>query len=336
MNTVDAVAAFLFLGVTAYALFAGADFGSGFWDLTAGGDRRGAPVRTLVDHSIGPVWEANHVWLIFVLVFLWTGFPRGFTAIATTASIPLALALTGIVLRGAGFAFRKFAATLSGARAFGVVFALSSVITPFFFGAIVGGIVSGRVPADGYGDRWTSWTGPTSMLGGTVAVLTCAYLAGVLLTADAERGGDGELAERLRRRVLVLAVLTGLVVTGGVIVLRDDAHTLFERLLGRAVWLVVLSGWAGTASVVALVRRRYALARVAAGAAVASVVVGWGVAQYPWMLVDRLTLAGAAGAHATLVALLIVGAAAIVIVVPSLLWLFRLVNDTTWSGATPD
>ena len=331
MTVVDLVAALLFGGVVAYSLFAGADFGSGFWDLTAGGDRRGAPVRTLVDHSIGPVWEANHVWLIFVLVFLWTGFPRGFTAITTTLSVPLTFALTGIVLRGAGFAFRKFAVTLAGARAFGVVFALSSVITPFFFGAAVGGVVSGRVPAAGGGDRWTSWTGPSSLLGGTVAVLTCAYLAGVLLLADAERGGQPALAEHLRRRVVSMALVTGLVVTAGVEVLRHDAPTLFHRLVGRALPVVVASALAGSASVVAGARRRFAVARLAAGAAVGAVVVGWGVAQYPWMLVDRLTLADAAGARATLAALIEVGVVAVVVVVPSLLWLFRLVNEAAWS-----
>src|SRR3954454_13421658 len=155
-----AVAAALFVGVLAYALFAGADFGSGFFDLIAGGAQQGAELRVLVDHSIGPVWEANHVWLIYCLVMWWTGFPSSFAAVMTTLFVPLVLALAGIVLRGASFAFRKYAATLAQARIYGVVFALSSVITPFFLGAVVGGIASGRVPADGYGNRWTSWVNP--------------------------------------------------------------------------------------------------------------------------------------------------------------------------------
>lgn len=134
MTQATFVAMAMFLGVVIYALFAGADFGSGFYDLTAGDARSGAKVRTLVDHSIGPVWEANHVWLIYILVIWWTGFPRTFAAATTTLFIPLALALTGIVLRGASFAFRKYSATVSQARLFGAIFAASSLISPFFLG----------------------------------------------------------------------------------------------------------------------------------------------------------------------------------------------------------
>src|SRR5918995_707693 len=161
MSLSIAVAAALFVGVLAYALFGGADFGSGFFDLTAGGARRGAELRTLVDHSIGPVWGVNHVWLIYCLVVWWTAFPESFAAVMTTLIVPLLLALLGIVLRGASFAFRKYSATLSQARAFGAVFAVSSIITPFFLGTVAGAIASGRVPADGYGDRWSSWVNPT-------------------------------------------------------------------------------------------------------------------------------------------------------------------------------
>jgi cytochrome bd ubiquinol oxidase subunit II len=144
-----AVAAAMFVGVIAYALFGGADFGSGFYDLTAGSGPRGAELRTLVDHSIGPVWEANHVWLIYVLVMWWTGFPTSFAAAMTTLFIPMMLSLVGIVLRGAGFAFRKYAETYAKARLFGVIFAGSSLITPFFLGTVTGGIASGRIPPAG-------------------------------------------------------------------------------------------------------------------------------------------------------------------------------------------
>src|SRR3954471_21891354 len=187
MTLAAVVAAAMFIGVVAYALLAGADFGSGFYDLTAGGGRIGAEMRTLIDHSIGPVWEANHVWLIYVLVTWWTAFPTTFAAAMNTLFIPMLLALAGIVLRGASFAFRKYAATLGQARLFGAVFAGSSLITPFFLGTVAGAIASGRVPADGGGDLWTSWTGPTSLFGGLIAVGTCSFLAGVFLTADAAR-----------------------------------------------------------------------------------------------------------------------------------------------------
>lgn len=153
MSMATLVAMAMLLGVVIYALLGGADFGSGFYDLTAGDAQRGARVRTLIDHSIGPVWEANHVWLIYILVIWWTGFPTAFAAAMTTLFIPMALALAGIVLRGATFAFRKYAATLSQARLFGAVFAGSSLISPFFLGTVAGAIASARVPAQGYGDR---------------------------------------------------------------------------------------------------------------------------------------------------------------------------------------
>lgn len=165
MTLATVVAMAMFLGVIIYALLGGADFGSGFYDLTAGNASNGAKIRTLVDHSIGPVWEANHVWLIYILVIWWTGFPTTFAAATTTLFIPLALALAGIVLRGASFAFRKYSATVSQARLFGAVFAGSSLIAPFFLGTVAGAIASGRVPADGYGDRIGSWLNPTSLVG---------------------------------------------------------------------------------------------------------------------------------------------------------------------------
>jgi cytochrome bd ubiquinol oxidase subunit II len=207
-----AVAVAMFLGVIVYALFGGADFGSGFYDLTAGGGQAGGELRTLVDHSIGPVWEANHVWLIYILVIWWTGFPGAFAAATTTLFIPLILALAGIVLRGASFAFRKYAATMAQARLYGAVFAGSSLITPFFLGAVAGAIASGRVPGSGYGDRVGSWINPTSMVGGCLAVATCVFLAGAFLTADAARAGDTALAEKLRTRTLVVGVVTGAIV----------------------------------------------------------------------------------------------------------------------------
>src|ERR1700709_2611723 len=138
MNLADAVAAVMFLGVVAYAVLAGADFGTGVWDLSAGGPERGEPMRRLIDRSIGPVWEANHTWLIFVLVYLWTGFPSAFAALAQTLFVPFILAGLGIVLRGSAFAFRKFAPNFASAQLFGVLFATSSVITPFVFGTVAG------------------------------------------------------------------------------------------------------------------------------------------------------------------------------------------------------
>lgn len=331
MSLAEVVAAALFVGVLAYALFGGADFGSGFHDLTAGGTKRGAELRTLVDHSIGPVWEANHVWLIYVLVTWWTAFPETFAAAMSTLILPLLLALLGIVLRGASFAFRKYAATLGQARLFGVIFAISSVITPFFLGAVAGGIASGRVPATGRGDLWTSWLNPTSIFGGIIAVGTCAFLAGTFLCADARRSGQHNPAEQLRRRTLAVGAVTGIVVFAALIPIGRDAPTLADGLANQAAPLVVISAIAGIVTLILVSVRRFAVARVAALIAVAAVVTGWGVGQYPWLLVDEVTITDAAGAPATLEALLVAVALAAVIVLPALGYLFRLTQSESWS-----
>src|SRR6476660_10189009 len=175
-----AAARLLFAAITIYAICGGADFGAGFWDLTAGGAKRGERPREVIDHSIAPVWEANHVWLIFIFVVLWTGFPEAHASITLTVFVPLALAALGIVLRGASFAFRKTVFRTRDRRNFGAAFALSSVIVPYCMGAVVGAIASGRVPAGGVaGDPWSSWVNPTSILGGVMAVTACAYLSAV-------------------------------------------------------------------------------------------------------------------------------------------------------------
>jgi cytochrome d ubiquinol oxidase subunit II len=332
MSLAVAVAGMLFVGVIAYALFGGADFGSGFYDLTAGGAARGAELRTQIDHSIGPVWEANHVWLIFVLVTWWTGFPETFAAAMRTLILPMLLALLGIVLRGATFAFRKYASTLAQAQLFGAVFAGSSLITPFFLGTVAGAIASGRVPAEGRGDLWSSWLGPTSLIGGAIAVGTCAFLAGVFLTADADRARNRGLVDSLRSRTLAVAAVTGAVVFAGLLPVRADAPTLWDGLTGRALPLVLVSAAAGVATILLLVARRFSVARITAVVAVATVVSGWGMGQYPWLLVDEVRIDDAAGAEATLVGLLVAAGLAAVIVLPALVYLYTLTQSPDWSG----
>ncbi|HET6736381.1 cytochrome d ubiquinol oxidase subunit II [Mycobacterium sp.] len=331
MTLATVVAIAMFLGVIAYALFGGADFGSGFYDLTAGGGQAGRELRTLVDHSIGPVWEANHVWLIYILVIWWTAFPEAFAAAMTTLFIPLMLALTGIVLRGASFAFRKYAATMGQARLFGAIFAGSSLITPFFLGAVAGAIASGRVPAQGYGDRVGSWINPTSLVGGGLAVTTCVFLAGVFLTADATRAGNTELAEKLRARTLAVGIVSGLIVFAGLYPISVDAPTLAAGLRTHASPLLVVAAAAGLAAVVLLYRRSYSVARLPAAAAVGAVITGWGAGQYPWMLVDQVTINDAAGADATLAGLLVVVGLAGVIVLPALGYLLWLTQTEEWT-----
>src|SRR3954471_10748558 len=184
MSTTAAV--ILFAAVTTYAIFGGADFGAGFWDLVAGDAHRGQRPRDVIDHSIGPVREANHVWLIFTFVVLWSCFPTAYASITLTLFVPLTLAAFGIVLRGAGFAFRKAVFRTRDRRNFGAAFAVSSILVPYCFGAVVGAIASGRVPAGGKaGDPWHSWVNPTSVLGGLLAVCLTAYLAAFFLVRDA-------------------------------------------------------------------------------------------------------------------------------------------------------
>jgi cytochrome d ubiquinol oxidase subunit II len=269
------------------------------------------------------------VWLIYILVMWWTGFPTAFAAAMTTLFIPLCLALAGIVLRGASFAFRHYAATRAQSRLFSGIFAGSSLITPFFFGTVVGAIASGRVPAAGYGDRIASWVNPTSLVGGCLAVTTCIFLAGVLLTADAAQAGIVDLAEQLRRRTLTVGIVTGGIVFAGLYPVTQDASTLSHGLRGAAAPLLVVAALAGAAANVLLYRRSYSVARFPAAVAVGAVVTGWGVGQYPWMLVDQVTIHDAAGADPTLVGLLIVVALAAVIVLPALGYLFWLTQQWT-------
>jgi cytochrome d ubiquinol oxidase subunit II len=334
VNLADIAAALMFLGVIAYAILGGADFGSGVWDLLAGDARDGAHLRSQIDRSIGPVWEANHVWLIYILVFMWTGFPTAFGAMMTTLFIPWLLVGLGIVLRGGAFAFRKFSGTVREAQLHGIVFAVSSVVTPFFLGMIAGAIASGRVPADGSGDVWRSWTGPTSWLGGTLAVLTVSFLAATFLAADAERGGREELADSIGAKAFWSGVVTGAAALAAAVAIELDAETLADGLHTRGLALVLGSAGAGLATLVLLRRRRWALARVTAVGAVGAIVVGWGVAQYDWILVDALSIDDAAGARPTLVGLIIVFAAAAVTAVPALAWLFVLVNRDDWQTDT--
>ena len=243
---ITAVAVVLLAAVLAYAVFGGADFGAGFWDLTAGGPERGARPRAVIEHSIGPVWEANHVWLIFIFVVLWTSFPQAYASITLTLFVPLMIAALGIVLRGASFAFRKVVVTTRDRRLFGAGFAASSVLVPYCMGAIVGGIATGRVPAGGQaGDPVDSWINPTSVVGGILAVVTAAYLSAVYLVWDARRLDQSDMAEYFRRRAVAAAVAVAVIAAAGAFVLRADAAYLFDGLTSRALPVLILSGACG-------------------------------------------------------------------------------------------
>jgi cytochrome d ubiquinol oxidase subunit II len=279
----------------------------------------------VIERSIGPVWEGNHVWLIFIFVVLWTSFSEAFASITLTLFVPLTIAALGIVLRGASFAFRKAVVTTRSRRIFGGAFALSSVLVPYCMGAVAGGIASGRVPAGGQaGDPVDSWINPTSILGGVLAVAAVAYLSAVYLVWDARRLGEADMAEYFRRRAVIAAVVVAVVGVVGVFVLRADAAYLFDGLTSRALPIVILSVVCGIAALVLLLRDATRGARVLAIVAVASVVISWGVAQWPYLLPESLTVSAAAAPSGTLTAVLAAVVLAAVIVLPGFVLLYVL------------
>jgi cytochrome d ubiquinol oxidase subunit II len=325
MDLRDVPMLFVLGGLVFYVALAGTDFGAGIWQLAAGRGERGARLRDLAHDAMAPVWEANHVWLIFVLTVMWTAYPVAFGSIASTLSAALFLAGLGIVVRGAAYALRTGTRTLAEQRRIDTASAISSILTPFALGAAVGGIASGRVPVgNAAGDLVTSWLNPTSVLVGALAVVTSAYLAAVFLSADAVRLGRPDLEEPFRRRALGSGVVAGALAVAGLVVLRDDAHRIYHGLLqGHGLPAVIVSGLAGVATLALVVRRRYEPARYSAALAVAAIVLGWGLAQEPQLL-PGLTIHQAAASHDSLVAVTIAVIAGAIVVFPSLVLLFRL------------
>ncbi len=335
MSKADAAAAILWVGATFYALFGGADFGGGFWDLVAGDAERGERPRTLIQRSLTPVWEANHVWLIFILVVLWTAFPDAFAAIMSTLYVPIALAALGIVLRGAGFAFRKSVHRLEYRRAMGAAFALSSVLTPFFMGAVVGAIASGEVPAEGNGEPFSSWLTPLSLATGVMFVATGAYLSAIFLVGDARRAAERGEAEAgsgpaidleayFVRRALGAALVAGAAAAVGLVELHAESRYVYDRLLDHGLPLVILSAICGLALLAVLLRGGRRPLRPLAAGAVISVIWGWGVAQFPYLLPTSLRIDQAAAPDPTLSIVFIVFGIAAVLVLPSLGLLYVL------------
>jgi cytochrome d ubiquinol oxidase subunit II len=319
-----AAAVILWVGATFYAIFGGADFGGGFWDLIAGGPEKGERPRNTIQNSLTPVWEANHVWLIFILVVVWTAFPTVFSAIFTTLYVPLVLAVLGIVLRGSGFAFRKSVEGLSERRAAGATFAISSLVTPFFMGTAVGAIAIGNVPAGGNGDAFSSWLAPAPLCIGAMFVATSAYLAAVFLVGDTRRVGDKEMELYFEKRALASGVVAGLFAVLGLIALHSEAHYVYNRLVHEGLPLIILSVVCGAGLLgVLLLGGRLLLRPLAAGAVIA-VVWGWFVAQFPYLLPTSLTISEAAAPDATLGAIFVVFGIACIVVIPALMILFVL------------
>ncbi|MBV8218926.1 MAG: cytochrome d ubiquinol oxidase subunit II [Solirubrobacterales bacterium] len=316
---------FVLTGVALYTVLGGADFGAGFWQLFAGRGQHGQRIRDHAHHSIGPVWETNHVWLIFVMVIFWTCYPTAFGSIASTLSVPLFIAALGIIFRGATYAFKAGANNSREAGLIDTLFSLSSILTPFALGTVVGGIASNRVPVgNAAGHAFTSWLNPTSILTGVLAVTTSAYLAAVWLAADAQRDRDYALDCQFRRRALGAGAVTGAVAIAGIFVVHADRHKLFHSLLtGRALPAVVASVLAGIFTLVLVFRRRYQPARYTAAIAVAAIIAGWALSRWPTIL-PGLTIRRAAAPHDTLVAVTICVLGGVIILLPAMGWLFRL------------
>ncbi|MFD8985710.1 cytochrome d ubiquinol oxidase subunit II [Streptomyces sp. NPDC059564] len=325
----DVVAWVLLAAVAAYACAGGTDYGAGFWDLFAGGTVRGKRPRWLIDHAMEPVWETNNVWLIFVLVFMWTGFPVLFQTLFTAMWLPLALAALGLVLRGAGFALRKPMTRLAHRRIYGTTFAVSSLLVPFFLGAVVGGLATGRV-APGTKASADAWSNGTSVLCGLLTVAATAFLGAVFLTADARRFDAPDLVHYFRLRAWCSLGVIAVLAAVGLVVTHHDARYVYDGLTSGVGLAFVLAAAVCAAATAGLLHRTATgWARITAVGSVALVVIAWGLAQRPYLIPTSLTVDEAAGAPTTLRWLLLVTVIAIVLVGPPLVLLYRL--DT--SGA---
>jgi cytochrome d ubiquinol oxidase subunit II len=329
----EAIAAVAGIATILYALLGGADFGGGVWDLFATGPRK-AEQRSAIAHAMGPVWEANHVWLIFVIVILFTAFPVVYSALSIVLFLPFHLVLLGIVLRGASFVFRAYshragARVTAAERGWGVLFGGASIITPFLLGSCLGTISAGRVRvvAGSVGVNGSAWITPMSLMMGVLALSLCAYLAAVFLTNETE----AELREDFRARALIAGTFT--VGLSGILLflLRSEARHLWAGLLSvraapvliTGILAALLAGWF-------LRTRRYRLARAAATVQIAALLGGWLLAQYPYLIYPDVTVRSAAATAATLrffLWTLPIGAA---LLLPSLWLLFRVFKGETF------
>jgi cytochrome bd ubiquinol oxidase subunit II len=314
----------LVAAMAAYALFAGADFGGGIWDLLAGSSSRGRRARDAIDASVTPVWEGNQVWIVMGLVLLWTGFPSAFAAITITLFAPLAASVLGIVLRGVGFAFRHEAVRPATKRLTGVLFACSSLLAPFFLGTAVGAVTTGRIPVPSPGISTAAWTTPTALVTGALFVAACAFIGAVYLVGDASRRGHEDLVPYFGHRAVVSGAVTGVLTAASLALLHGSAPYVFGRLTGVALPLVIISVLAGAAAVTLIVLRRQWLLRISGGLSVAAVLAAWGLAQYPWLFPTNLGLAAAAAPGTSLLAEIVVIGMAALLVVPSFAFLYWL------------
>ncbi|MGZ4140364.1 MAG: cytochrome d ubiquinol oxidase subunit II [Actinomycetota bacterium] len=331
MNDRLAILTGIWVGLTLYALLGGADFGGGVWTLLASG-RSKARQREVIADTIAPVWEANHVWLIFVITDLFAGFPRAFEVLSVALYVPFSIALAGIVFRGAAFAFRAHGGAASRwSRMWTDVFGIASLVTPFVLGASAGAIAAGGIRVGStfiQADAVRVWLRPLPVVTGLLGLATCASLAASYLTVEARAHHDRELEDAFRMRAIVASLGAGGLAVAGVLVVRADAPLLWHGMLHRGLGFLFVSAGGGVASLTGLVWRRYRLARAGAIVAVAAVIGGWGASQWPLMIVPDLTVARAAAPASVLRALAIGMAAGGALLVPSLVVLFRVFKSS--------
>jgi cytochrome d ubiquinol oxidase subunit II len=323
----DALAAVLALSLNAYVLFGGADFGGGVWDLLASGPRR-ARQRAVIAQALGPIWEANHVWLILAIVISFTCFPPLYARLGTLLHIPLTLMLVGIVLRGSAFTFRTYDSEHDATqRRWGRIFASASVITPVLLGISIGAVVSGRLvpkPGASFAQQYIEpWCTPFAFSVGLLAVVLFAFLAAVFLTLETR---DPELCEDFRGRALVCGVAVFFASALVLLLSPSQAPLVMKGLLGSgwAIPLHLATGAAAIAVLAALWYRRFRLARVAVGLQVSLIFWGWPLAQYPMLLPPDLTIGRAAAPDATLRLVLWILVIGGVVLLPSLWYLFQI------------
>ena len=322
------IACVMLISLIIYMLTGGADFGGGIWDLFAAG-RRAKAQRSLIAHAIAPIWEANHVWLIVIVVLLFVAFPVAFAAISTALHIPLTLMLIGIVLRGTAFVFRTYDVQSDAIhRRWSRLFAIASAITPVMLGITLGAVASGTIHIDVESgqvetDFISTWFAPFPFAIGFFTLTLCALLAAVYLTLETE---DTELREDFRRRALLAAVGVGAMAGLSFILSAEGAPTI-RRGLGSAAWSIpfqILTGVVALWAIWTIWKRQFRLARILVPIQVTLIVFGWGLAQYPYLVTPDLTFSNTAAPDTVLRPLLIVLIAGGVLLVPAFWYLYAV------------
>jgi cytochrome d ubiquinol oxidase subunit II len=335
MSEAEVVVAILWLALTAYAVLAGADFGGGVWDLLATGPRA-REQRRAVAEAMGPVWEANHVWLIFMIVGLFTAFPMAFGILSEALYVPFTIALIGIVLRGAAFAFRAHGREAVGdVSGWGVAFGAASVIAPFFFATAVAAVASGSILVSGnrlVSDFTAGWTTPFALVLGLLAVAMCAYLAATYLTVETE---GTPLEADFRRRAIVAGLVSGVLALAALFVAGESGRSLVRALLGRGFPLLAIALINGPIALAAVWFSKPRIARFAVAAQVVFVLWAWVVGLWGYLIYPNVTVNAAAAPSATLTVMLVVTGVGMVFLLPSLFLLFRVFKSRNPAAAIP-